>query len=80
MTSEQVRQVWNTTPFRPFTLRMTDGRAFRIPHREFLSLAPVGRTLIVHHEDGNFSILDLLLATEITVETDQPAVGSNGAS
>jgi hypothetical protein len=49
MTIEQIRQVWNTIPFRSFTLRMNDGRSFHIPHRDFLSVPPMGRLVFAHH-------------------------------
>ncbi len=67
MTAQQLRSVYKATPFRPFTLHMADGRSFHIPHPDFLSMSPSGRTAIVFQEDENFSILDLLLLTEIEV-------------
>jgi hypothetical protein len=44
---------------------MADGRTFQIPHPDFLSMSPSGRTVIIYQEDDEFSILDLLLMTEI---------------
>lgn len=44
---------------------MADGRAFPVPHPAFLTMSPTGRTVIVYQEDDEFSILDLLLMTEI---------------
>lgn len=66
MTIEQLRKVHNANPFRPFTLHCADGRSFFVPHRDFLSHSPVGRTVIVYGEGSDdFSILDMLLVTEI---------------
>ena len=65
MTIEQLRNAHRAQPFRPFTVRVADGRKFEIPHRDFLSQSPGGRTLIVYHGDEAFSILDLLLVTEL---------------
>jgi hypothetical protein len=67
MTLEQVRAAHRATPFRPFTIRMADGKTFRVPHPEFLSLAPGGRTVLVADDDGSVNSLDLLLMTEIEV-------------
>ena len=80
MTSEQMRAAREAHPFRPFTLRMTDGRSFRIPHRDYVSVSPGGRTVIVYQADESFSILDLLLATELSVDPppQQPAEGGAG--
>ena len=68
MTIEQLRNIHRASPFRPFTIHMGDGRSFLVKHRDFLSHSPAGRTVIVYDDDGeNFSILDLLLMTEIEV-------------
>ncbi len=65
MTVPQLRAAHRATPFRPFTIHMTDGRSFHIPHPDFLFMTPTGRTVIVCQENDDFSILDLLLMTEI---------------
>ena len=72
MTIEQLRAVHQAIPFRPFTIHLADGRQIRVPHREFLSHSPSGRTIIVHHEDDTFSIVDLLLVTELEVHNGAP--------
>jgi hypothetical protein len=51
---------------------MADGRSFHVPHPDFLSMSPTGRTVIIYQEGEEFSILDLLLMTEI--EMAQPTV------
>jgi hypothetical protein len=65
MTNQQLRAVHRATPFRRFILHMADGRSFSAPHPDFLSMSPTGRTVIVYQEDDEFSILDMLLFTEI---------------
>lgn len=75
MTTEQIRQAHQAAPFRPFTIRMADGRTFYIRHPDYLFILPGGgRTIIVANDDGSASILDVLLVTElqITAETHQP--------
>jgi hypothetical protein len=67
MTTEQLRSALRSTPFRPFTIRMADGRTFSIAHPDFISMSPAGRTVVVYHPDDSASILDLLLMTEIEV-------------
>lgn len=66
MTVQQLRAAWRAAPFRPFTLHMADVRSFAVPHPDFLSMSPTGRTVIVYQEDDEFSILDLLVMTEIS--------------
>lgn len=65
MTIQQLKAAQQAVPFRPFTVHMTDGRSFHVPHPEFLSMSPTGRTVIIYQENEDFSILDLLLMTEI---------------
>ena len=75
MTVEQLRNVHQAVPFQPFTIHLADGRTFLVPHRDFLSRSPSGRTIIVHHPDDSFSILDLLLVTELEIHTQpEPSV------
>lgn len=67
MTIEQFKTVLHQQPFQPFTIRMADGRALPVTHPDFVALSPTGRTAIVYHPDETFSILDLLLMTELRV-------------
>ncbi len=74
MTVEQLKNVHGSKPFRPFTIHMGDG-SFRVDHPEFLSRSQSGRTIVVHHTDESFSVLDMLLVTELEVHSPvQPAM------
>jgi len=42
MTSQQLKATLRQTPFRPFTIRMVDGRSFQVPHPEWVILSPSG--------------------------------------
>jgi len=68
MTIEQLRKIHQAQPFRPFIICMADGTSYHVPHREFLSQSPSGRTIIVYHPDDSASIIDLLLVTELKVD------------
>jgi hypothetical protein len=46
MTAEQLRAMREANPFRPFTIHLTDGRTLAVPHRDFVSQSPSGRTII----------------------------------
>ena len=76
MTIEQLRATREAQPFRPFTLYLAGGRSYRVPHRDYLSMSPSGRTVIIYQNDESFSILDLLLVTEIVVEGADVIVGA----
>jgi len=73
MTVQQLHAAHRATPFQPFTVPMADGRSFKVPHPDLLSMSPTGRTVIVYQVDEDFSILDPLLMTEI-------AMGSSSTS
>ena len=71
MTVEQLKSVLHAQPFKPFTIHMGDGRSFRVSHPDFVARSPSGRTLIVYNQDESFSILDLLLMTELEVHPSE---------
>jgi len=71
MTTEQLRSALRSTPFRPFTIRMADGRTFPVAHPDFVAQSPSGRTAIVFQPDESYSVLDLLLMTELQVSNGQ---------
>jgi hypothetical protein len=73
MTTEQFRGMLHQQPFLPFTIRMADGRAFEVAHRDFVAISPTGRTIIIYQDDENFSVLDLLLMSELQVTNGRPA-------
>ena len=79
MTIEQLRTAHLASPFRPFTIRVADGRSFLVRHPEFLSHSPSGRTMIVHHDDDSYSVLDLLLVTELEFSNSSQQRGEAAA-
>ena len=81
MTAQELRSALQTTPFRPFTLRMADGRSFAVRHPDFLMVGPNGRTVFVFSPSGEeFSILDMLLMTEIEFGREGPPSGTAAAT
>jgi len=69
MTTEQFRATLHLQPFRPFTIRMADGRHLDVAHRDFVAQSKSGRTVVVFHEDEGYSVLDLLLMSELEVHS-----------
>jgi hypothetical protein len=68
MTGEHLRATRDANPFQAFTIHLTDGRSFRIPHRDYLSMTLGGRTAIVYHGHDSLSIVDVRLITELRIE------------
>lgn len=73
MTVDQVKLLLGSMPFRPFVLHLADGRAIRVPHREFMAMAPSGRTAIVYEPDDSYNVVDLLLVTDLEVRNGKPS-------
>ena len=73
MTIEKLRELYNATPFRPFTIHLADGHSVPVISREFVAAAPSGRTVVVLQPDDSMSIIDLLLVTRLEVN-----MASNG--
>jgi hypothetical protein len=78
MTVEQLRAAREANPFRPFTIHLADGRSLAVPHRDYLSMSPGGRTVIVYQASEAFSIIDLLLVTELAIEDAPKGSGKGG--
>ncbi len=70
MTAEQLRNVWKAVPFRPFVIHLADGRQVDVVHPDFLSRSPSGRTIIVQQPDDSFNVIDLLLFTDLEVNSN----------
>jgi hypothetical protein len=75
MTIEQVRQLYNAAPFRPFIIHLADGRQIPVKHREFMALSPSGRTIVVYQTDDTSNIIDLLLVTDLEIRNGKAPKG-----
>ena len=50
----------------PFSITMTDGNVFSVPHRDYISIHPKEMYVIVYDDDGKFHILALRNMTTLT--------------
>lgn len=73
MTLEKIREVCEQQPFRPFTFHLPDGRSVPVEHPDFISFSKGGRILAVTHRDETESLIDLMLVSDITVQTRAPS-------
>jgi len=71
MTKEAVKEHVTAAPFRPFAVRLPDGRTYDVPGPDYANLSPNGRTLVVFTDGGNgVRVLDVALITEITTKSE----------
>ena len=62
----RIRQLLHATPFRPFVIRMADGREYQIDHPDFvLAAASEVPQIILEEPDGTVHFLSVLLVTSV---------------
>ena len=52
---------------------MSNGQTYDVKHPEFVAVSPRDDIALLFHDDGDYSVLDLLLMTEIKVEANASA-------
>jgi hypothetical protein len=72
MDIEGIRQALRREPFKPFTMRLADGRALPVPDSDFVALSP--RRIIVIAEDSSWSVIEPLLV--VSLDYDERSNGS----
>jgi len=65
MTKDAIKDSVAATPFKAFSLRLTDGTLVPVPHPDYIFLTQGGRTAVVATGGEHFRILDLTLVTAI---------------
>ena len=75
MTIERLKEAYSAQPFRPFVMHLADGRELPVLSREFISIAPSGRTTIVHQPGDNYNVVDLLLVTDLEFRVHENGQG-----
>jgi hypothetical protein len=65
MRAEEIRKAMNAAPFRKFTLHLASGRKFPVGHRDFISIDPKGRTVVVFQLSGDWEAIDVPLINSI---------------
>ena len=62
ITREHIQSALENGRF-PIELRMSDGREYRVPHRDYIWMPPNSACIFVYDESGHFTILPFLLMT-----------------
>jgi len=65
MTSEQGKKTRGLSPFRPFTLFLSDQRKFEIRQPDFLWVIPGGRSIAIADGNSVAEMIDLLHVTSL---------------
>jgi hypothetical protein len=56
----------------PFTLRMADGKEYRVPHRDYISSPPKGAFVVVYDDREHVFVLPLLTMTGLAYQSEAP--------
>jgi len=76
---DAIREALHKRPFRPFTIRLANGRELPVPHPDFVAIT--GRTMVVVSPrlDDSFSVVDPLLMASLEFGDGRPesAEGTN---
>jgi hypothetical protein len=56
---EQLRAAYDTEPFRPFLLRLNDGRELAVHRREYIAMTPDGGVIVVCQPDDSVSYIGI---------------------
>lgn len=78
MTTQEIRRLHSTQPFRPFRILAADGRHYDVLHPESLAMLGNGRLISIGMHD-HFVTLDLLLVTGIEQPIPRGKRGRNGS-
>lgn len=79
MRIDAIKHVVNAEPFRPFTLRLADGRGVKVGNPDLVAFLGSGRTLFVAHpRSERFELIDLMLINSIIVENGESYGNGDG--
>jgi hypothetical protein len=75
MTLAELKRAKNQRPFRPFFIRMADGREIEITHPDAVAREGEGSHIVICiTPGGGWEIVDLILATSLDMAAPQSAV------
>ncbi len=67
-----IREALHRQPFQPFALRLADGRALSVPHRDFVAISP-RRVVVINPQDESTSLLEPLLIVSLEFVPSGPS-------
>ncbi len=65
MTTGQLKEHLEASPFRPFKTITAGGHGIRVPHGDYVSVGPRDGTVIVWTNNEGFSVVDVMLVTHL---------------
>jgi hypothetical protein len=73
MTANRIRKLLHAVPFAPFKIHLPGGEKLRVPHPDFMSVAPSGRIAVVIGSKDEVYTLHVFLITALKLEPSKTA-------
>jgi len=67
MRINEIRKTLHAQPFRPFSVRVADGREYHVDHPDFIALDPTGRLVVVFQKNGTHEVVDAMMIASLHV-------------
>src|SRR5947209_1813205 len=77
MDIQGIREALHRQPFEPFTIRLADGRAFSVPHSDYVALGQ-RRIIVVDRDDDRWSVIEPLLIVSLDYNGTASAPNKGG--
>ncbi len=74
MDIEGIRDVLHKQPFKPFVIRLADGRSLPVPHPDFVALGK--RRIVVVNQDDTTATVEPLLVVSLDTLPPKPHKGN----
>lgn len=58
--TDVVRNLLHAEPFKPFVIKTSDGKQYRVKHPDYVAISPKGGRLTVYADEEDFSMLSAL--------------------
>jgi hypothetical protein len=76
-TNLQVRALLTAHPFRPFLVKLADGRTFEVRHPEMIACS--GREMTIYDDDG-MHLIEMLLVAEMVPKSEPSSARRKGGA
>jgi hypothetical protein len=72
MTTEQIKEYLQDSSCLPFKIISADDHEIEVPHQDYVSIGPKGRTAVVWKPNGACSLVDIMLVTRLEFAEPKP--------
>jgi hypothetical protein len=73
VSDERIREFMHSQPFKPFDIRVSDGRVYTVDHPDFVSRSRGGSFITYTTEDNRIVVIDLAHVTSLEVANTRAA-------